>query len=196
MSVFAGARASRPHRGWHERGYLPHFDDGAVVQTITFRLADSLPRAVYESIAAASSNYIDQWTQLEDIIDRGRGSCLLSAMQNASIVREALFHFDGVRYLLLKWVVMPNHVHVMIEQCNGFPLDGIIHSWKSFTAKAINSLENRCGRLWAADYFDRYIRDSEHYRNAACYIEDNPVKAKLATKPEYWPYSSAYERSS
>jgi REP element-mobilizing transposase RayT len=196
MNECVGARASSPHKGWHERGYLPHFDNGAVVQTITFRLADSLPRAVYEAITVNSSNDIDRWTQLEHIIDQGRGSRLLGTARNASITRDALYHFDGVRYLLLRWVVMPNHVHAMIEQREGFPLESIVHSWKSFTANEINRLESRRGLLWAADYFDRYIRDGDHYQNAASYIENNPVKAKLVTSAELWRYSSAFQEMS
>ena len=63
---------------------------------------------------------------------------LLHEHDNAAIVQTALQHFDGERYRLIAWVVMPNHIHVMIEQIAGFRLDRVVHSWKSYTANTIN----------------------------------------------------------
>jgi REP element-mobilizing transposase RayT len=195
MSNDVGARASSPHRGWHDRGYLPHFCSGAVVQTVTFRLADSLPREFYEKAAAIASNDKERFFLLEKGIDKGSGDCVLSDPGNAEIVRGALERFDGERYRLLVWTIMPNHVHVMIEQISGFRLSDIVHSWKSFTSNAINGRRERKGRLWAVDYFDRFVRDEKHYVNAKYYIENNPVKARLVEKPEDWPFSSATTRA-
>src|SRR3974390_1405795 len=132
MNNDVGARASRPHRGWHERGYLPHFDAGAVVQTVTFRLADSLPRGYYEKAADITPNKIERAILFEKGIDQGRGNCLLSDPENAKIVREALRYSDGAHYRLLAWVIMPNHVHAMIEQISGHSLSTILQTWKSF----------------------------------------------------------------
>src|SRR5271170_6875123 len=101
MSNDVGARASRPHRGWHERGYLPHFDAGAVVQTTTFRLADSLPREFYEKAAAIAANDVERAILFEKGIDQGRGGCLLTDRANAAIMRDTLEHADGEQYLLL-----------------------------------------------------------------------------------------------
>jgi REP element-mobilizing transposase RayT len=186
-----GTRASRPHKGWHDRGYLPHFDAGALVQSITFRLADSLPRSVYAQVVATAANDPERRRRLDSMIDEGRGSCRLRAPENARIVKDALHHFDGERYRLIAWVIMPNHVHVLIEQIDGFPLADIVHSWKSFAAKEINKRRDAGGQVWASDYFDRFIRDESHLAGAIRYIEENPVKAGLATRPEDWPFSSA-----
>src|SRR5271163_253923 len=101
MSILLGPPASRPHRGWHERGYLPHFDGDAVVQTITIRLADSLPREFYEKAAVLARNNIERSILLEKAIDQGRGHCLLTDPQCAIIVRHTLNYFDGERYRLL-----------------------------------------------------------------------------------------------
>jgi len=195
MSNDVGARAARPHRGWHERGYLPHFDAGAVVQTVTFRLADSLPREFYEKAAAIASNSIERFLLLEKGIDLGRGRCLLNDHVNAKIVRGMLQHFDGERYRLLAWVIMPNHVHALIEQVSGHSLSSVVQTWKSFSAHAINKNRNGIGSVWSPDYFDRFIRDAAHYDSAKHYIEHNPVKARLAERPEDWPYSSAATRT-
>ncbi|MGD0866531.1 MAG: transposase [Rhizomicrobium sp.] len=191
-----GPRASRPHKGWHERGYLPHFDAGAVVQTITFRLADSLPRALYARIVADLADDAELRPTLDRLIDEGRGECLLKVAGNAQIVCEALEYFDGERYRLVAWVVMPNHVHAMIEQIGGYALGEIVHAWKSYTVKAINKRRGSKGTIWAADYFDRYIRDAEHNEAAVYYIESNPVKAGLVGRAEDWPFSSAVQRNS
>jgi putative DNA methylase len=82
----------------------------------------------------------------------------------------------------------------MIEQIEGYRLDRIVHSWKSFTAKQINRRLNSDGRVWARDYFDRYVRDEPHYLNALYYIENNPVKAGLVRLAEDWVHSSAAGR--
>jgi REP element-mobilizing transposase RayT len=182
------------HRGWFERGYLPHFDGGAVVQTITFRLADSLPRELYKHIFSVADDS-ERRKLMHRFIDEGRGNCLLRAPESAEIVANALSFFDGERYKLLAWVIMPNHVHAMIEQIEGHHLDRIVHSWKSFTAKQINRRLNSDGRVWARDYFDRYVRDERHYLNAIYYIENNPVKAGLVRLAEDWAYSSAAGRT-
>ena len=89
---------------------------------------------------------------------------------------------------------MPNHVHALIEVWL-VPLGKILQSWKSHTSKEANRILGRKGTFWAEDYFDRYIRDEEHLRRAVRYIENNPVRAGLATAPEDWPWSSARYRS-
>jgi REP element-mobilizing transposase RayT len=187
-------RVPLSHKGWHSRGYLPHFDNGAVVQTATFRLADSLPRSLYKMAAAASVSDEDRRDRLGRILDEGRGSCILKYPENASIVRAALEYFDGARYRLLAWVVMPNHVHTMVEQIAGNRLGDIVHSWKSYSANAINACAATKGPVWSPDYFDRYVRDGRHCERAIRYIEDNPVKAGLVAQAADWPFSSAAGR--
>jgi REP element-mobilizing transposase RayT len=195
MKASPGPRASRPHNGWHERGYLPHFDCGAIVQSITFRLADSLPRQIYEDILASAKSEEDRFKRLDGLIDRGRGICVLKRAEIATLVESALLFFDGDRYRLLAWAIMPNHVHIMIEQIDGFALSGVVHSWKSFTAKEINRLRGTSGSVWAPDYHDRFIRNAEHYEHAVHYIEQNPVKAGLVLRAQNWPFSSARIRT-
>lgn len=186
--------AERIHKLWHRRGYLPHFDAGAIVQSLTFRLVDSLPRDVCETFLSSTDKYSERHRRLEAMIDSGRGSCLLADTVNAATVQDALHFFDGIRYRLLAWVVMPNHVHAMLEQLEGYPLGEIVHSWKRFTANRINRRRKTSGVVWAADYFDRYIRNADHYDFAVAYIEHNPVRAGLVAKPKDWPFSSCAVR--
>src|SRR5262245_15912184 len=89
---------------------------------------------------------------------------------------------------------MPNHVHALIEQTEGHRLGDIVRSWKSFTAKQANARLGSGGAFWAADYFDRYIRDEPHFFATLAYIESNPVKAGLVARPEDWRWSSAGRR--
>ena len=183
-------------REWHSRGYLPHFDHPGLVQSITFRVADSLPMEVVLRLSqrktvATDADAVELRKTVETALDRGVGACHLKNLQVAQIVQDALLHFDGERYRLLAWVVMPNHVHVMIETLPGFRLDEVVHSWKSYTAKKCNRLLGQTGAFWEAEYFDRFIRNAEHFRKAREYIEENPVKAHLAAKAGDWVYSSA-----
>jgi REP element-mobilizing transposase RayT len=101
--------------------------------------------------------------------------------------------FSGVtpRYLLLAWVVMPNHVHVLIEALPGHPTYSIVSKWKSFSARQANPLLGRSGQLWQADFFDRFVRDEAHYAAVVRYIEDNPVKARSVSQAKDWPFGSA-----
>jgi REP element-mobilizing transposase RayT len=178
------------HKLWHRRGYLPHFDGGAVTQAITFRLADSLPKEIYEALQTTVDGSSNRHRQLETIIDKGHGACLLKDPISANLVQDALRFFDGQRYRLIAWVIMPNHVHAMVEQMEGHRLGDIVRSWKRFTANQINKHQGTKGRIWAVDYFDRYVRDANHYENTIAYIENNPVKAGLVGRPENWAFSS------
>ena len=97
-----------------------------------------------------------------------------------------------MRYRLLAWCIMPTHVHVLVAQIDGWPLAGIVHAWKSFTAHQVNGILGSRGTFWARDYFDRMILDEEHLFATGCYIEANPVACGLCAAPELWPWSSAY----
>src|SRR6266403_1570918 len=102
--------------GWHSRGYLPHFDAGEVFQSITFRLYDSMPQELLvkwrEELARESEQVEDKlrW-RIEAYLDQGYGACYLSDIRIANMVQNALLHFDGDRYRLSAWIIMPNHVH-------------------------------------------------------------------------------------
>ena len=198
---YLGARASRPHKAWHSRGYLPHLDQPGTIQSLTFRLFDSVPSKVVEvwkselaltgDEKADDPRCADLRKRIEHYVDQGHGVCWLRDERIARQVEKALFHFDGVRYRLLAWVVMPNHVHVLIETLPGFPLADIIHSWKSYTAKQANKTLERTGTFWMPDYFDRFIRDERHLVAVTDYIEQNPVKVGLVQEAGDWQWSSA-----
>ena len=103
------------------------------------------------------------------------------------MVQEALLRFDDERYHL--------HVHVLFTSSAGWSLSAIVHSWKSFTSKRANRILGRHGKFWQEEYFDRYIRDQQHFERAVEYIEFNPVKAGLCEQKQQWCFGSAALRA-
>jgi REP element-mobilizing transposase RayT len=104
------------------------------------------------------------------------------------MVASAIRYFDGQRYRLYAWCVMPNHVHAVLQPLGGWRLAQILHSWKSFTAKRANVLLNRDGEFWQREYYDRMLRDEREFLRAVRYVGDNPVKAGLRDWPWVWTY--------
>ncbi len=102
------------------------------------------------------------------------------------------------RYILFRWVIMPNHVHLIIkplvnpETGEDFPLEKILHSIKSFTGHQANKILNRSGQFWQHESYDHIIRNEKEFINKVLYIDYNPVKAGLCENPEDWEWSSAY----
>jgi REP element-mobilizing transposase RayT len=183
---------------WRSRGYLPHWDRPAATQFITFRLADSLPlEFVRRWNYALNTNPEDEWLRADFVratdveLDRGIGACHLRDPRIAKLVEEALLHFDGDRYRLLAWVVMPNHVHVIVEMTFGVPLAKVVHTWKWRTGRLANTLLKLTGRFWQPDYFDRVVGREDLLCSTRIYVEANPVKAGLCQAPKDWPYGSA-----
>ena len=192
-----------PHRGWHSRGYHPHFDSPEKLQSITFRLHDSVPLALIErwrdeigELDPARSRQDQLMAQIADYEDAGIGDCWLKDPRIGAIVESALLHFDGQQYRLLEWCVMPNHVHALVEVLLGCRLAAIVQGWKSHSARRANRVLNRTGAFWMLDYFDRYVRNEAHLTLVREYIRMNPVKAKLCERPEQWRWSSASKAES
>ena len=173
------------------RGRLPHWEVDNAVYFITFRLRDSIPREIVQSLTlerermlrtvttAADRSRLDEAfaLRLDRHLDEGYGSCILR--EHAEIVASALKHFDRTRYELHAWCVMPNHVHVMVYLTHGRDLESVLHSWKSYTAHKIGR-----GVIWQREYFDRVIRSPQQFNNTRAYIHANPAKAGLLN----WPW--------
>ena len=135
------------HLGWRKSGRLPHYDLAGLYQSITFRLYDSLsPIRLAELRQRYGRDQLAQFVDaVEAELDSSHGACWLRDTRIARLVEDALLHFDGERYRLIAWAIMPNHVHVVLEVLPGNPLPNILHSWKSFTAKAANKLLGSSG---------------------------------------------------
>ena len=186
--------------GWYSRGYLPHFDGRALPQFITIHLAGSIPTRVirrwrqeFKTLTCEQEKILLQ-RRIERYLDQGYGEAFLKIPELAEMVQNALLTFDNLRYRLFSWVIMPNHVHSLLTRFEQFELSDILHSIKSFTAHEANKMLSREGQFWIEEYFDRYIRNQEHFERTVRYIENNPVKAGLCRRPEEWPYSSAFRK--
>jgi REP element-mobilizing transposase RayT len=187
---------------------LPHWAQPGTVCFITFRTADSMPKSVVDGwvrerrqwlsshgIDPMAKNWQEELRRLDsrlrsefhrmfserwqEELDKCHGECVLRRPELAQIVADGLTHFDGDRYELTDYVVMPNHVHVlaaladadrMLEQCD---------SWKHFTAAQINRRLRRKGRFWQRDGFDHLVRNVEQFEHFRRYIAENPAKARL-----------------
>ncbi len=201
----AGAPSNAPgdiHKGWYSRSYLPHFDEPGLQQFITFRLFDALPLTLLEewkdelgclqTLPATDPRVMELHNRIARYEDAHHGACWLRQPAIAEVVEDTLLHFDAARYHLLAWSVMPNHVHALIETREGWSLPDILHTWKSFSAQEANKVLRRTGPFWFREYFDRFIRNEEHYHNTVDYIINNPVKTGLVDSAEAWRFSSAH----
>jgi putative transposase len=184
--------ARKGFSGWGERGYLPHRDEPGLTQFVTFRLFDSYPESLRSEWGQflAIENDSRRRAELEAYLDKGAGKCYLRYPGVSRIVEDALRFFQGEHYDLRAWVIMPNHVHVLFK-VDATPMAEILESWKKYISQKINRMLRRRGAFWAPDYFDTFMRDGEHERKTARYIENNPTKAKLVLDPKEWLWSSA-----
>ncbi|MBK5939643.1 Eco57I restriction-modification methylase domain-containing protein [Halochromatium roseum] len=184
--------------------HLPHWTCDNAIYHVVFRLADSIPRAKLDEWTAAREARYEQarspdgqlpepvrrqanneyQQRIDTYLDAGHGACWLKRPENAQIVADALQYFDQQRYRLHVWCVMPTHVHVIVEPLPGHALSKILHSWKSFTASAINRHLNRTGAFWQEDAYNHIIRSDKEYGFQVRYVWHNPDKAGL---PD-WPW--------
>lgn len=195
-------------QGWHSRGYLPHLKVEGGTYFVTFRLADSLPQDLQErfqeqlrSLGAEAGTAMteraetvrtEQRREIERSLDRNLGACYLRRPAIARVVVDALRHFDGKRYLLHEWVVMPNHAHALLTPNPPHRLGDIVKTWKQFSALRANRLLGCVGkRFWQPESFDRWVRDDAERVRIVRYVRENPVKAGLCLAASDWPWSSA-----
>ena len=178
---------------------LPHWEQAGCTYFVTFRLADSLPQEKLERWVAERAQWLQQnptpqtepqrrefherfVDPLEQWLDAGEGACWLQRPEIAAIVESALRHFVGQRYTLGEYVIMPNHVHVLVAPLGEWTLAQILHAWKSYTAHEINVILKRDGKVWQDEYFDHLVRNEQALEQYTEYIRQNPV-VERASRP-------------
>ena len=187
---------------------LPHWSQPGAIAFITWRTFDSMPRAILDQWHGERARLLREceidpddpewrrqlnrekpevgrsildrlWNRWQLDLDAGHGACALRRADLARIVADSLLHFDGVRYLMLDFVVMPNHVHVLV--C--FPDDATMltqcESWKHFTATQINRRLKLRGRFWQQEAFDHLVRTEAQLQHLREYVARNPEKSGL-----------------
>jgi putative transposase len=182
---------------WKTGNRLPHWQQDGATYFVTYRLAESIPCGLIERwrkdrqlwlesnpkpwAAETESEYHRRFSrEFDHMMDRSLGSCILRNSGIRDLLAGTFEMFEGERYLLHSWVVMPNNVHLLLTMAEGKGLEKAVTSWKNYTERKINELSRGCGAIWQRDYFDWIIRDWDHFANVARYIRRSPVKAKLA----------------
>jgi len=174
---------------------LTHWEQDAAPYFITFRLGDSIPAEVVRELGEKRRLWLlvnpRPWSEETDLefhqrfsakidawMDRGHGECWLRRAELRGRVLDALLQGHEQSYRMRIFVIMPNHVHLIVS-LQDVPLSTAVKQWKGSSATAINGLLGRSGPLWQKDYFDRLIRGPIHLGNAVRYIQRNPPKAHL-----------------
>jgi REP element-mobilizing transposase RayT len=197
------------------RRNLPHWEKAGATYFVTFRLNGSLPAQVAEQWRNEYRNLRQQercgaldgpatqrerrvlHRKFDDQLDRAHfGPKHLADPSVAQIVVGSLLHFAGSRYELPAFVVMPNHVHLLLqplyreEDRQPWGLDEVMHSVKGFSANAANRVLKRSGVFWQREYYDHLVRDERELDFYWEYVVNNPVTAGLVTEPHEWAWSS------
>ena len=181
--------------GAFHRRNLPHVAHDSSLVFVTFRLADSLPRELLDKFACDYKAWLShapdgrtseeeqeysrsEFRRLNEYLDEGHGSCLFKDPHLRKVVESSLEFFnengDGQgRYVLHSYVVMPNHVHVLFELKDAADLPKVLKSWKGYSAREVNRLCNKTGVVWQDEYFDRLVRDADHYQRVVEYVRQN-----------------------
>jgi type I restriction enzyme R subunit len=196
-------------------GTLPHWYQPGVTYFATFRTDDSVPQPLLRGWHRRRDDWLRQngispheadWriklAAVPDLerqyhshftrrymsyLDRGYGACHLRFRQIAEQVSNALLHFNGERYHMGDFVVMPNHVHLLVCLLGTTEIEKQCKSWKRFSATQINRLIGDRGRFWQEESFDHLVRSPEQFEYFVRYIAENPRKARL-TASEYLHY--------
>jgi putative transposase len=173
---------------------LPHWEQVGATYFITFRLADAVPLALRTKWkrerdiwlkfhprpwnAGTEKEYHLRFSaQMDKWLDAGHGSCVLRQVECRAVAERVLRKFD--RYIHHAWIIMPNHVHTLTTLKPESPIKDVLQGWKGVSSNGVNRLLGRRGTLWLEDYFDRLIRDGDHFASCVRYNRNNPRKAKL-----------------
>jgi len=186
-------------------GKRPHWSQAGVIVFITARLNDSIPQEVFHRWEREKQHWVEQhggqghWTDAlthlpehlqtefrehfsrsrDDLLDDGLGTCVLRDPANAEILAKSLLHFDGDRYRMGDFVIMPNHFHLLAAFPDERSMQAQCDSWLHFTATQINRRTGSKGKLWQQEPFDHLVRSAEQYDYLRQYIAGNPIKARL-----------------
>ncbi len=207
-------RKENQHKRTYKHHNLPHWDYPERLQYITYRLWDSLPKYQLKEILEKAAivpkerrrSYMGHL--VEEWVHNGSGCGILTADDVFPIILENWFYHHKKAYDILEWVIMPNHVHLLINQYYGYALKDVVESWKSFTSRrimetasykqAVANNPDFVDSVWYPNYFDRMIRGSNHKANTRQYILNNPVGLRwgqtTVQTPQDRPLSSATEQ--
>jgi putative transposase len=191
---FRGLHPDLPIRMYHR--HLPHWRQEGATYAVTFRQADSIPQAQLQALKRWRAIWEHQhpeprseieWkkfakeitNQTERWMDEGCGSCVFRESRFSKMMFDSLLHFQNQRHYTSCFVVMPNHVHVVIRPMSGFELEDCLQRIKQYVSTHVDKNLKQDGTLWAEESYDRIVRDEEHLWNVVQYIGRNPMKAGI-----------------
>ena len=186
----------------------PHWDQPGALTFVTFRLADSMPKAVvqrwlseqrrwlasrgYENFDLTSDAAFEQLPKdlrhaflkmkkqgWHRSLDQCHGKCWMRQPAMAQMMAETLLHFEAERYDMERFVIMPNHVHLLVQMRAGLVLRKQCESWTRYSGREINRQLGRSGEFWQSEPFDHVVRSLAQFEYLRRYIVENPVKARL-----------------
>ncbi len=185
------------------RQNLPHWRQSGTTYFVTSRLGDSVPANIQQqwrerrdawlrACGLRSVRELDQLTEeqrheyhreftakFHSLLDAGHGECLLAKPTLASLLAERFTKGHGTEYHLDTWVIMPNHIHALVEPAPKAMLGDILQHWKGGSAREINLALGRSGPLWQLEPFDHIVRSEAQLQHFRRYIAMNPSKARL-----------------
>ncbi|MBQ7177341.1 MAG: transposase [Victivallales bacterium] len=185
---------------------LPHWELDATIYHVCFRLNDSVPmqkqmewkreREWIIENAHLEKRELTEYEKkrlqylysdkIDAYLDAGYGECILRNPDVANIVQNSLNFYNGKKYRLHSWCIMPNHVHIAFQLLEHYRLSEVLQGWKSFTAHTINKFLGRTGVLWQSDCYNHIIRTENEYYQQLRYIWHNPDKAGLSNWQWRW----------
>jgi ATP-dependent Clp protease ATP-binding subunit ClpA len=186
--------------GFLRGGNLPHWRQDGVTYFVTWRTADSLPKARVDEWFAERDEWLkknpEPWTpkveeeyyrrfpdRWEKWLDECQGECLLARPELRKIVEDTLRHDDGAKYRLKDFAVAPNHVHVLVTPSGKDALSDAVQEWKSVSSHRINKALGRKGEFWQKEYFDHIVRTAEQLAKFRSYIQNHPQGGSDASSP-------------
>jgi putative DNA methylase len=179
--------------GYYERN-LPHWQPEGRAIFLTWRLSGSLPRKFVKRLRECQRRPGEQFLAADLELDAAAtGPRWLHDPRIAERVEAAIRRGADIGYFVLHaYVVMPNHVHVLLDPL--VPLRRITNGIKGASARNANQILGRTGSaFWQDESFDHWIRSDAQLEKVRTYVEQNPVKAGMVAKAEQWQWSSAYK---
>ena len=186
---------------------LPHWSQAGTICFVTWRTADSIPKHVYDEFVSRRADILRQqgidpqgnwrsalasrkpseamwikWKLIDEFetqLDGCHGACVLQRPEIAAIVQQSLNRFDGERYVLTDFIVMPNHVHLLAAFASEELMSKQITGWKRFQARQINKQLGTSGPVWQDRCFDHLVRNEEQFQYYRRYIANNGIEAGL-----------------
>jgi len=219
------------------RRHLPHWQPDWAYVFVTYRLAGSLPAHVLAELRERRERLMAEpirpgeteddkkarigkqvFGLFDNVLDTASSPKWLADRRVAAVIRDNLKHWDGKYYDLRRYVIMPNHVHILIQplpvgqavqavssdgqarkgqakqpvlRC--WPLRNIMQTLKGYTAREANRLLGPKGAFWQDENYDHWVRNEAECQRIVHYIDANPVKAGLCAYSDDWEWSSAFE---